>query len=155
MLGGRGGPGEEPQTITQPEDIRDGPHAGDDFGHEVAAGDVDGDRLADIIVGARKDDDDRGSVTVIRGARSGYSKSAAFELKPEAPEVGNLGGSLALLDVDGDGLRDLAVARENTSSLNDAVVVFLRDEDRFGAGETLGGLTGLADWDRSPLRIGR
>lgn len=156
-LGGARGPGTEPQTILQPQGIRGGAEPYDDFGHDVVAGDVDGDGMADVIVGARTDDagDGGGSVTVIRGHSEGYTETAAYELTGPEAEDGNLGGSLALLDVNGDKARDLVVARENTADVDDAVVVFLRDGNRFTEGVTLDGLRGLARWDSSPLRIGR
>jgi hypothetical protein len=156
-LGGEGGPGDEPIRITQrSEGIPGDPEPGDDFGHDVAAGDVDGDGLADIIVAARRDEG-TGTVTVIRGARSGYSRTAAYMLDAPAVDGGQLGGSVALLDLDDDEdeLLDLVIAREEVSSLDDALVAYLREGNRFARGVTLSGLAGLARADDSPLRIGR
>jgi hypothetical protein len=156
-LGREGGPRGEPVTITQASPgIPGDPEPGDDFGHDVAAGDVDGDGLADIIVGARYDDD-TGTVTVIRGARSGYSRSAAYMLEAPEADGGQFGGSVALLDLDDDEeeLLDLVVAREEVSDLDQALIVYMRDGNRFASGVTLDGLDGLARADDSPLRIGR
>jgi hypothetical protein len=156
-LGGEDGPGDEPIQITQAsEGIPGDPEPGDDFGHDVVGGDVDGDGLADIIVAARRDEG-TGTVTVIRGARSGYSRTAAYMLEAPKADGGQLGGSVALLDLDNDEeeLLDLVVAREEVSDLDQALVVYLREGNRFAPGVSLDGLDGLAQADDSPLRIGR
>ncbi len=156
-LGGAGGPGDEPIFIAQDSPgIPGDPEPGDEFGHDVAAGDVDGDGLADIVVGARGDEGD-GTVTVIRGTRSGYSRSAAYMLEAPETDGGQLGGSVALLDLDGDeeDLLDLAVTREEAPSADEAIIAYVRQGNRFGPGVALSGLNALATLDASPLRIGR
>ncbi len=156
-LGSADGPGDEPITITQASPgIPGDPEPGDEFGHDVAAGDVDGDGLADVVVGARGDEGD-GTVTVIRGARSGYSRSAAYMLEAPETDGGQLGGSVALLDIDGDedDLLDLVVAREEAPSVDEAIIAYVRQGNGFQPGIALSGLNALATVDDSPLRIGR
>jgi hypothetical protein len=156
-LGSADGPGDEPITITQASPgIPGDPEPADEFGHDVAAGDVDGDGLADIVVGARGDEGD-GTVTVIRGARSGYSRSAAYMLEAPETDGGQLGGSVALLDIDGDedDLLDLVVAREEAPSVDEAIIAYVRRGNGFQPGIALSGLNALATVDESPLRIGR
>ncbi|HET9740242.1 MAG TPA: hypothetical protein VFP78_19170 [Solirubrobacteraceae bacterium] len=156
-LGRDGGPSGDPVVITQASPgIPGDPEPGDAFGHDVAAGDVDGDGLDDIVVGAHGDEE-HGTVTVIRGARSGYSKSAAYMLDAPGTDEGHVGGSVALLDLDDDedNLLDLVVAREQAPSLDEAVIVYMRKGNSFEPGVALSGLNALGTADDSPLRIGR
>jgi hypothetical protein len=91
---------------------------GDQFGSSVAVGRIDGDRYADIVVGARGEDNDRGRVTVIRGgpARRAYSRKRNFAFDPSTRGLpgrrergSGFGGMLSLVDLTGDGRRDLIV----------------------------------------------
>jgi hypothetical protein len=93
---------------------------------------------------------------VIRGAggRPGFARRANYTLEREPAEYGSV-GSLALLDVDGDGRRDLVVARESTPTLDDGVVVYRREANGFAAGAALPGLADLANAEEPPLRLGR
>jgi hypothetical protein len=157
-LGSADGPGDEPITITQASPgIPGDPEPGDQFGHDVAAGDVDGDGLADIVVAAHGDDGGTGTVTVIRGAKSGYAKSAAYMLEAPGTDEGYLGGSVALLDLDDDeeDLLDLVVAREDAPSADEAIIAYMRQGNSFKPGVALSGLNALATLDASPLRLGR
>ena len=156
-LGGDGGPSGDPIVITQASrGIPGDPEPGDAFGHDVDVGDVDADGMDDIVVGA-PEDEEHGTLTVIRGARSGYAKSAAYMLDAPGTDEGHVGGSVALLDLDDDedNLLDLVVAREAAPSLDEAVIVYMRKGNSFEPGVALSGLNALGTADDSPLRIGR
>jgi ELWxxDGT repeat protein len=95
---------------------------GDDFGRAIAnAGDLDGDLVDDIIVGAPRDDDpvlgvDAGSVTTFSGA-TGAKLAQTFDPEGEGDEW--LGYGVASIgDVDGDAVPDLIVGalRDDTAS---------------------------------------
>ena len=154
-LGGKNGLDEERLVRARQgmSGIPGNPQGGDRFGHAVEAGDVDGDRVADIVVAA-PGAGGQGSVTVIRGARALRARASAYALPVDDVE-GNLGGSLSLLDLDGDGLDDLVVARENAPSGDEALVAYMREGNQFGPSVPLTDLDALADVEDSPLRIGR
>ena len=106
--------------------------SGDRFGSSVAVARVDGDRYADIVVGASGEDEGRGRVTVIRGGPSprAYAKDGHFAFDQNTKGVagerrmyGGFGSSLSLLDLTGDGRQDLAVG---ASALHAGTVTALR-----------------------------
>jgi hypothetical protein len=106
--------------------------SGDRFGSAVAVTRVDGDRYADIVVGASGEDEGRGRITVIRGGPSprGYAKTGHFAFDQntkgvagERRKYGNFGSSLSLIDLTGDGRQDLAVG---ASALDAGTVTALR-----------------------------
>ncbi len=117
-----GGPGslsERPMTITQSSPgVPGSGETNDRFGASVAVGHLDNDRYADIVVGAPGENSQRGRVTIIRGGPAGYerkgNRSFGFETGgiPGSSRRGDrvLGAQVALLDFNGDGRLDLAMA---------------------------------------------
>jgi len=104
---------------------------GDQFGYRVAlSGDQDGDGLAEVLVGCPLDDgdfDDAGSVTIYRGPV--YGDAPAYDAKVFGEYGANgFGHDLAgTMDLDGDGLTDLAAGAKMADFLRDgagAVYVF-------------------------------
>ncbi|MER6286401.1 FG-GAP and VCBS repeat-containing protein [Streptomyces sviceus] len=98
----------------------------DRFGDAVSAGDINGDGYADVAVGAPGeklgDKDGAGMVNVLHGSRDGLTGTGAQGFTqdtdgvPGAAEASdNFGGSVSLLDINGNAYADLAAAapREN------------------------------------------
>jgi hypothetical protein len=98
----------------------------DRFGDAVSAGDINGDGYADVAVGAPGeklgDKDGAGMVSVLHGSRDGLTGTGAQGFTqdtdgvPGAAEASdNFGGSVSLLDINGNAYADLAAAapREN------------------------------------------
>ncbi|MCZ0987158.1 FG-GAP and VCBS repeat-containing protein [Streptomyces diastatochromogenes] len=71
------------------------PEAGDLFGSAVTAADVDGDRYADLVVGASSESlsadksAEHGTVTVLRGSASGFTSGATRSRKVRASSPGS------------------------------------------------------------------
>jgi hypothetical protein len=89
---------------------------GDAFGSSMASvGDLDGDNVADLLVGAQRTDDaagnDVGAAYVLLMHPFGGVKSSHKILKPSPSRGGDLFGSsvTSVGDLDGDGIRDLAI----------------------------------------------
>lgn len=114
----------------------DGAEAGDGFGTALAAGDFDGDRLADLAVGApgegleAGDDDDDGAVHALRGTSGGLSvqrdrllTQETVGIAADGAEAGDrFGAALSAADLDGDGIGDVAIGtpgEDVTSGAND------------------------------------
>ena len=126
---------------------------GDTFGHAVDAGDLDDDRLADMVVGAPEDG--AGSVTIVRGTRSVAPRADSYR---SAPDVGGFGEAVAILDVDGDRRPDVVAAAGGGRRLDDVLFVYkgaATGIDPQAQPTPLGGMSDLADVEDSPLVLGR
>jgi hypothetical protein len=121
--GGPSGPGGKPILIDEATPgVRGKRLPRGDFGRSVAVGRLDGDRFADIVVGAEghaccpPGPRRRGRVFVIRGGRKGYAKTGHLTLTPGEGGIPGgrrtrgFGSAVSLLDHDGDGRLDLSVA---------------------------------------------
>ena len=156
--GGTGGLPDEPAAELDQDgaNVQGDAQAGDEFGHSVIAADIDGDKLAEVIVAARGDEDGAGSVTVIRGGGKAFEESRGVQLERVAPPEAQFGASLSLLDVDDDGRPELFVGVKAAPTLDDALVFYPGTDAGFGSGAAVTGLTDLATVaPTSPLRIGR
>jgi hypothetical protein len=124
----RGGPGGPPATtplrIRQstagvPGDDQDG----DRFGASVVVARVDSDRRADIVVGAPGEDEGRGRVTLIRGARSGLATRGNRAFRPARRSHGAFGTAAALVDLTGDRRPELVIGEPGAPGRLGAVYV--------------------------------
>lgn len=156
-FGSRSGPKPSPLLITQDSpDIPDADEPGDEFGSVVAAGDLDSDGFADIIVTAVREDAGAGRVTVIRGAPDGTARVANSDFDQDWPSVpgsaapdAEFGSTLSVLRLSRDRLPDLALAARGENSEDERVMVvegtpgvFTPDETRT---HTLDGVASLVD----------
>ena len=103
--------------------IFEGVDSGDGAGSHTIGGDFDGDGLEDVAFGARGADDggtDSGSIYVFFATSLGtpgtYSAADADVVLVGEDAADGAGLLLATLDLDGDGLDDLAISGEGSSS---------------------------------------
>jgi len=90
------------------------------------AGDLDGDDLADLVIGASQADSGTGAVYVIYGG-TGYTNFPISSLPSTAAKVSGAGGWNVDTrgDIDGDGLADIIISSKGTaSSTGDIYVIY-------------------------------
>ncbi|MFE1313541.1 FG-GAP-like repeat-containing protein [Streptomyces sp. NPDC058755] len=100
----------------------------DRFGSSVAAGDITGDGIDDVVVGAPGENDGEGVVDVLRGSHSGLTGTGAQVFSqntkgvPGAAERNDsFGATVALLDINRDRHADLAATALFEDAGNGAV----------------------------------
>jgi Peptidase family M23/FG-GAP repeat len=126
--------------------------AGDAFGHALAAGDVDGDGKADLAIGIPLEDtpagDDTGAVAVLFGSSSGIDASGdrvlrqgSHGIKGTKAQDERFGWSLAIGDVDGDRIEDLAIGVPGevvgSGAVGGVAVILGSPDGPVGAGDAL------------------
>jgi len=94
--------------------------SGDYFGGAVAIGDLNGDGYQDVVVGARERPGPTGEIYAYLGSASGLLLTVANTKTGSGSE--RLGSSLAVIDVNNDGLADILVGAP--TSANGTVYVF-------------------------------
>ncbi|HEX6883328.1 MAG TPA: IPT/TIG domain-containing protein [Planctomycetota bacterium] len=141
-----------------------GASSGDRFGTALALGDVGGDALSDLIVGAPGSDlpgSDGGAVYVFRGAPTFASQGpaqAAVRLLATGSQH-SFGASLAAGDVSGDGRADVLVGAplEGASGGNSGAVYVFRGGPGLASGDAGAAqvrLTGASSGDRFGSCVG-
>lgn len=123
LYGSPGGPSPmRDDALTQDSaGMDDAAEAGDEFGGTLAAGDLNGDGRADLVVSAFLEDashhGDAGAVNVLMGTMEGAVPASTSFWNQDTPGVPGstgtadaFGKALAIGDLDGNGYADLAVA---------------------------------------------
>ena len=153
-LGSESGPQQSPLALDAGEpEIPIPEEGGDELAHSIAAGDVDGDGLADIVVGARYNGE-AGAVVVLRGGSDGFARSGNFALEHDPEEGAAFGETVSVLDLDGDGRLDVAAGVAEVDNADQAVVAFMNSPRGLGEETPVRGLADLVELNRTPLRIG-
>ncbi|MFJ7151937.1 FG-GAP-like repeat-containing protein [Streptomyces sp. NPDC100445] len=132
MYGGAGGLGGRDTWKRFTQDtpgVPGGREEHDQFGRSVAVGDITGDGVDDLVVGA-PDENGEGVVDVLRGSRSGLTGTGAQAFGQDTAGVpgtaepyDSFGYVVRLLDVNGNGHADLAAAAPGEDGGNGAVWV--------------------------------
>ncbi len=96
--------------------------ADSELGMAVAVGDVNGDGIPDLIIGSDRYNGSSGRVIVIFGTKNGFpdpidpsTMSASTGVTLSSPDANYFGGTLAVGDVNGDGLADIVIGSTNTN----------------------------------------
>jgi hypothetical protein len=101
------------QSLSKADAKLVGEAEGDYAGNPVSSGDIDGDGVAEILVGAFGQDaggSSAGAVYVVRGTASGLTSLSAAEAKLVGAQADDgAGWSIATGDVDGEGVEALVV----------------------------------------------
>ncbi|MER5467846.1 FG-GAP and VCBS repeat-containing protein [Streptomyces sp. NPDC002685] len=127
------------------------PEAGDLFGSAVTAADVDGDRFADLVVGASSESlsadplAEQGTVSVLRGSATGFTHG--YTVARGDSEFSRIGAVIAAADVTGDGITDLALGRRGEEHSS---VVLRPGPLTAPSPDTLTGDIAEADFGRQP-----
>ena len=115
----------------------------DAFGQSVVLGDIDRDGFADLVVGAPGENNDRGQVTVIHGAASGWRTTGNYTYSqntkgvPGSAEKGDLfGAGLTLLDHNRDGRLDLAVGAPGENKRAGVITTLPGSGKKFSTGKS-------------------
>lgn len=125
-----------------PARVLSGERRDDDYGYSIAVGDIDGDSLADLLIGAFRADrptGDAGAVYVYRGVAGQFFSEAPTSTFLGVNAGDNLGSDIALCDFNGDGALDVAIGapsaedreRAVRTDQQGAVSVFLSYDGRF------------------------
>lgn len=123
----------------------------DELGKSVsAAGDINGDGISDLVLGAPGKNSSKGATYVIYGSRNGFAASFnlanlngsnGFSILAEA--YGKFGSSVhAAGDMNGDGISDIVISYPNKNSIIGACYVIYGSRDGFPASFNLTSLNG-------------
>ncbi|WP_431043472.1 FG-GAP-like repeat-containing protein [Streptomyces sp. P1-3] len=141
--GSASGPTDDTAAITQDSGAIPGSsETGDSFGWEVTLGDVNGDAIQDLAIGAPAEDlggaTETGTVTVVYGSPSGLDTTTGVQYFQQDTEgvpghnesYDHFGGEVFLSDVTGDGKADLTVGANGENEGNGSVVALRSDGTR-------------------------
>jgi hypothetical protein len=126
IFDGSAGPGLIPSSVLTQADAGGVEEAGDLFGANLAAGDLDGDGTDDLAVGAPGEDDNSGTVAVFTDAITlGLLLTQIDADAGEANEAGDrFGAAVAVGDTNFDGFADLAVGAPGENAEAGNVSIF-------------------------------
>jgi hypothetical protein len=100
------------------------------FGPVMASGDFDADGFADLVVSSPGSEDIKGALIVLRGSARGLTIRGALRVSRDTPGVPGkgffddfFGAGLAVGDVDGDGIDDLALSSDEEET-NGSLYIF-------------------------------